>query len=137
EQCRRYQSGPTSVAARWAAFFAGFELANGNGGTPAALLEGATPAAERVLDASDLVHSFRELGHLVAHLNPLEPRPMGHPLLDPAEFGFTDADMGRVVDCAGFRGPRRAPLGEPIGHLRQTHRGTPGCDALRIPDKQR
>ena len=136
EQYRRYQADPTSVDARWAAFFAGFELANGNGGTPAALIEGATSAAERVLDASDLVHSFRELGHLVAHLNPLEPRPMGHPLLDPAEFGFTDADMGRVVDCAGFRGPRRAPLGELIEHLRQTYCGTLGVEYLHIPDKE-
>src|SRR5438067_2078728 len=136
EQYRRYQADPASVDARWAAFFAGFELANGNGGTPAALLEGATPAAERVLDASDLVHSFRELGHLVAHLNPLEPRPMGHPLLDPAEFGFTDADMGRVVDCAGFRGPRRAPLGELIERLRGTYCGTLGVEYLHIPDKE-
>src|SRR5438477_586375 len=136
EQYRRYQADPTSVDARWAAFFAGFELANGNGGTPAALIEGATSAAGRVLDASDLVHSFRELGHLVAHLNPLEPRPMGHPLLDPAEFGFTDADMGRVVDCAGFRGPRRAPLGELIEHLRQTYCGTLGVEYLHIPDKE-
>jgi len=61
---------------------------------------------------------------------------MGHPLLDPAEFGFTDADMGRVVDCAGFRGPRRAALGELIERLRGTYCGTLGVEYLHIPDKE-
>src|SRR6184192_3309192 len=135
EQYRRYQADPASVDERWAAFFAGFELANGNGEAPATLIEAAA-APGRVLDASDLVHSFRELGHLVAHLNPLEPRPMGHPLLDPAEFGFTEADMERAVDCGGFRGPRRAPLGELIERLRRTYCGTLGVEYLHIPDKE-
>ena len=135
EQYRRYQADPASVDERWAAFFAGFELANGNGEAPATLIEAAA-APGRVLDASDLVHSFRELGHLVAHLNPLEPRPMGHPLLDPAEFGFTAEDMERVVECGGFQGLRRAPLGELIERLRRTYCGTLGVEYLHIPDKE-
>src|SRR2546425_1077612 len=135
EQYRRYQADPTSVDERWAAFFAGFELASGNGEAPATLIETAA-APGRVLDASDLVHSFRELGHLVAHLNPLEPRPMGHRVLDPAEFGFTEADMERVVDCGGFRGLRRAPLGELIDRRRRTYGGTRGVESLHIPDKE-
>ncbi|TMA39128.1 MAG: 2-oxoglutarate dehydrogenase E1 component, partial [Deltaproteobacteria bacterium] len=136
EQYRRYQADPTSVDERWAAFFAGFELASGNGGAPAALIEAAAPASDRVLDASDLVHSFRELGHLVAWLNPLEPRPMGHPLLDPSEFGFTEADMERTVECGGFQGLRRVPLRELIERLRRTYCGTLGVEYLHIPDKE-
>src|SRR5207253_9841878 len=135
EQYRRHQADPASVDERWAAFFAGFELANGTGQAPATLSEAAA-APGRVLDASDLVHSSRELGHLVAHLSPLEPRPMGHPLLDPAEFGFTEADMERAVDCGGFRGPRRAPLGELIERLRRTYCGTLGVEYLHISEKE-
>src|SRR5437667_228386 len=136
EQYRRYQADPASVDERWAAFFAGFELASDNGEVPATLIEAAGPAPVRVPDASDLVHSFRELGHLVAHLNPLEPRPMGHPLLDPAEFGFTADDMERVVECGGFQGLRRAPLGELIERRRRTYCGTLGVEYLHIPDKE-
>ena len=51
---------------------------------PETLVEAVAP----VLGVFDLVHSYRELGHLVAHLNPLAPKPEGHPLLEPAEFGF-------------------------------------------------
>ena len=34
EQYRRYQADPASVDERWAAFFAGFELASENGEAP-------------------------------------------------------------------------------------------------------
>src|SRR6185312_3126940 len=94
EQYRRYKADPSSVDENWALFFAGFELAsNGTGENGVAAAEnGATghvdrmraaaeiaaqraivPAAEPVIGVFDLVHSYRELGHLVAHLNPLAP----------------------------------------------------------------
>src|SRR5262249_7312826 len=118
EQYRRYQADPSSVDEAWALFFAGFELgAEGNGHGPQAavpqITETAPIAAEPETVAAgitDLVHSYRELGHLVAHLNPLAPKPAGHPLLEPEEFGFSDADLDRVVDVAPFRGATRLPL---------------------------
>src|SRR3989449_10098033 len=65
EQYRRYKADPRSVGEEWALFFAGFELgASGNGaavGAPAAAATGAP-----VIGVFDLVHSYRELGHLVA-----------------------------------------------------------------------
>ena len=74
EQYRRYQADPASVDARWAAFFAGFELANGNGGTPAALLEGATPAAERVPIILSVQPSFNFFGPLAQPRTTLSQR---------------------------------------------------------------
>ncbi len=96
EQYRRYLADPASVDERWALFFAGFDFAiDGNGSRPAAaaaeagealqaratdVRNGAAAAAaavppavdvQPVLGVFDLVHSYRELGHLVAHLNPL------------------------------------------------------------------
>ncbi len=73
EQYRRYKTDPSSVDERWAFFFAGFELgADGSGVTAPAAATAAGVSAEPVLGDFDLIHSYRELGHLVAHLNPLE-----------------------------------------------------------------
>jgi 2-oxoglutarate dehydrogenase E1 component len=133
EQYRRWQEDPNAVDEKWALFFAGFDLAAGGNGAAAAL---AAPAvAGRGPDVAELVHSYRELGHLVAHLNPLEPQPVGHPLLDPAELGFSEADLERVVECAGFRGCERAPLRELIARLRATYCRTLGVEYLHIQDK--
>src|SRR5438876_11864096 len=83
EQYRRYKADPRSVGEEWALFFAGFELgASGNGA-----VVGAAATGPPVIGVFDLVHSYRELGHLVADLNPLAPKPVGHPLLEPSEFG--------------------------------------------------
>jgi 2-oxoglutarate dehydrogenase E1 component len=132
EQYRRWKADPDSVGPEWAAFFAGFELASdgGNGVTaPAA-------AAAPVIGVFDLVHSYRELGHLVAQLNPLDPSPRSHALLEPSEFGFEEADLERVVSCGGFRGCSRATIRELIERLRETYCRTIGVEYMHIQDAE-
>ena len=132
EQYRRYHEDPSSVSEKWALFFAGFDLAAGNGALTAAV-EGA--AAPGTAEVADLVHTYRELGHLVAHLNPLEPPPSGHPLLELSEFGFGPDDLDRVVQCASFCGSAAMPLRELIARLQETYCHTLGVEYLHIQDK--
>jgi 2-oxoglutarate dehydrogenase E1 component len=133
EQYRRYQSNPQSVDEQWRLFFAGFELAaDGGNGAAAAVTAEARPAP--VIGVFDLVHSYRELGHLVAHLNPLAEKPAGHPLLEPSEFGFGDADLDRVVECANFRGCATASLRDLIARLQDTYCRTLGVEYMHIQD---
>src|ERR1039458_5901935 len=81
---QRYQRDPRSVPEVWQAFFAGFEIGytradssaahEGNGRVPAARSEDGSPSGDTVpftMGVYDMVHSFRELGHFVAHLDPL------------------------------------------------------------------
>jgi 2-oxoglutarate dehydrogenase E1 component len=136
EQYRRYQADPNSVDEQWRVFFAGFELAtDGNGAAPARSTLAAEPA-ERTGEVLDVIHSYRELGHLMAHLNPLAPPPDEHAMLAPSEFGFADADLARVVECGTFRGCTRASLGELIARLRATYCGTLAVEYLHIQDKE-
>jgi 2-oxoglutarate dehydrogenase E1 component len=136
EQYRRYRADPTSVDEGWALFFAGFELAADGNGTPAGVVAPEARGAAPVLGVFDLVHSYRELGHLVAHLNPLAPRPESHPLLEPSEFGFHETDLDRVVECASFRGCATATLRDLIARLRATYCETIGVEYLHIQDKE-
>ena len=143
EQYRRYQQDPTSVDENWALFFAGFELA-ANGDTARILARtqangrGADTRGDAapVIGVFDLVHSYRELGHLAAHLNPLAPKPAGHPLLEPAEFGFGDADLDRVIECGSFQGCATATLRELIQRLQATYCQTLGVEYLHIQDRE-
>ncbi len=148
EQYRRYRQDPSSVDDNWALFFAGFELAaNGNGAdasaiphpngreASAAVASTVRPDAAPVIGVFDLVHSYRELGHLVAHLNPLAPKPAGHPLLEPSEFGFGEADMDRVIECGSFQGCATATLRELIQRLQATYCQTLGVEYLHIQDR--
>ncbi|HEV7732426.1 MAG TPA: 2-oxoglutarate dehydrogenase E1 component [Candidatus Binatia bacterium] len=145
EQYRRWKADPSSVDESWTVFFAGFELAldGGGNGTAAAVTNGASAAhAERVVDdvapvlgVYDLVHSYRELGHLQAYLNPLAPKPPQHQLLSPSEFGFTEADLDRVVESGSFLGCTTCKLGDLVAQLQATYCGTIGVEYLHIPDR--
>ncbi len=138
DQYRRYQADRTSVDEWWQAFFAGFELGAAGTGAPVADAAPDQPVernAEPVIGVFDLIHSYRELGHLVAHLNPLAPPPADHPLLHPSEFGFEDADLDRVVRCGSFRGCATASLRELVARLRATYCRTLGVEYLHIQDQ--
>src|SRR2546422_137490 len=121
---REYLRDPTAVDERWALVFAGFDLA---------LRDGARAGGS----VAELVHAYRELGHLVADLDPLGGSPREHPLLRLSELGFTERDLDRVVDWAPFKGGARGPLGELIAALRETYCGTLGVEYLSVADKGR
>jgi 2-oxoglutarate dehydrogenase E1 component len=121
---RDYLRDPASVEERWALVFAGFDLALRDG------VRGGPSVA-------DLVHSYRELGHLVADLDPLGGSAREHPLLRPSELGFDERDLDRVVDWAPFKGGERGTLRDLIAALAATYGGTLGVEYLSVADKPR
>src|SRR5436309_13022992 len=119
---QKYQTDPRSVEPHWQAFFAGFDAGSNrltDGHYQAAPASGATVAAQAgqagqeaaargdvlSIELQDLVHSYRELGHFVATLDPLGHHRPSHPLLELQQFGLSNADLDRVVGRGGFRGP--------------------------------
>jgi 2-oxoglutarate dehydrogenase E1 component len=122
---QQYRRDPSSVPERWALVFAGYEWAATTG----------REAGDAVPETADLIHSYRELGHLVADLDPLERAPRSHPLLALQEFGFTEGDLGRPVDATPFKGLERATLRELVTALEETYCGTLGVEYMHIADK--
>ena len=135
----QYQKDPRSIDDHWKAFFAGFELgldrtASGNMGTAT---EGGSDAKH--VDAPgvfDLVHSYRELGHFVAKLDPLGHDRPNHPLLELSNFGITTAHLDNVVAGGGFTGWNVGTLRELIEKLRATYCRTVGVEFTGISDKK-
>src|SRR5215472_15704410 len=97
---QRWKQDPQSVDESWRFFFEGFELG-------AARLAPAAPAAP---DGSSqtaivrLIYAYRDLGHFLAHLDPLSEPRTSHPLLELSEFGFSEADLDRTFDTSHFLG---------------------------------
>jgi 2-oxoglutarate dehydrogenase E1 component len=131
---QQYLREPRSVEEHWALFFAGFEAANGNG--VHAATAAVQPVAARNIGIFDLIHSYRELGHLIANLDPLGHNQTSHPLLEPEEFGFSAAELDRVVECPSFKGCAHAPLRELIERLRATYCGTLAVEYMDIAEKE-
>src|SRR5438874_2518854 len=51
------------------------------------------PCATLGVEIAELVHSYRELGHIIANLDPLGHNRTTHPLLELSEFGLTLNDL--------------------------------------------
>src|SRR5437899_2178004 len=84
EAYQRWQNDPASVDDLWRAFFEGFDLAER---TPAPSAAAAQLAIYRLVDA------YRDLGHLIANVDPLADPPPTHPHLELSQFGLSDADL--------------------------------------------
>jgi 2-oxoglutarate dehydrogenase E1 component len=87
------------------------------------------------LRALMMIRAYRVRGHLEAQLDPLGltvPKP--HPELDPATYGFTEADMDRPVFIDQVLGRETATAREIVALLRQTYCGPIGVEYMHIQD---
>jgi 2-oxoglutarate dehydrogenase E1 component len=133
----QYQKDPRSVEDHWKAFFAGFELgldrtASG-GAIQSAPVDGHTDWSTTGI--FDLVHSYRELGHFVAKLDPLGHDRPNHPLLELSNFGITSAQLDRSVSGGGLVGWTGGTLRELVEALRATYCRAIGVEFTGISDK--
>jgi 2-oxoglutarate dehydrogenase E1 component len=123
---RRWKEDRASVDASWRTFFEGFEL--GANRTAAPLDTAGQTAIIRLIDA------YRDLGHFLAHLDPLSDRPASYPLLELSEFGLSEADLDRTFDTSHFLGLPRATLRELLQALRETYCRHIGVEYTHIQD---
>ncbi|MEX2644010.1 MAG: 2-oxoglutarate dehydrogenase E1 component [Acetobacterales bacterium] len=82
-----------------------------------------------------LIRSYRVRGHLAAKLDPLGLEERGsHPELEPANYGFTEADMDREIFIDMVLGLQSATLHQIMDVLRQTYGGHIGIEFMHIQD---
>ena len=91
--------------------------------------------AMRALQAQQLIRAYRVRGHLAATLDPLGiEQPKVHADLNPATYGFSDADADRSIYLGGNLGRERATLREIISILQATYSGSYGVEFMHIQD---
>ncbi len=118
----------------------GHALAEAAGAQPltSEAINAEAPLEARFARVYGLVNAYRVRGHLEARLDPLDHLPRHpHPDLDPRSWGFTDADMNRVVPSGGLFGIHEAPVGEIVRRLRATYCGSIGVEMMHITEIDR
>ena len=108
---QQFRRDPASVDERWALLFKGYEFGQESGPSDGSGGTGGQAVA-------DLVHGYRELGYLVADVDPLARGRRSHSLLDLRQFGFRDTDLDREMDCRAFRGLETGPTPRAAGRAR-------------------
>ena len=84
-----------------------------------------------------MIRAYRMRGHLSADLDPLHLKePTQHPELDPASYGFTEADFDRPIFLDNVLGLEKATIRQILEILRKTYCGTLGVEFMHITDPQ-
>ncbi|HSX11545.1 MAG TPA: 2-oxoglutarate dehydrogenase E1 component [Chlamydiales bacterium] len=112
----RYSADPGSVDSSWRHFFEGIDFG--------AFLykKGDEPAPDQSnLRIRDLIHAYRQYGHLQARFNPLETGEKIVPELKLEALGFFESELGQPFPTLGFCGKKEAPLSEIISALKEIY----------------
>ena len=84
-----------------------------------------------------LIRAYRIRGHLAADLDPLGISPKGdHPELDPASYGFADADMDRPIFIDNVLGLTHASMREIVEIVKRTYCGTFALQYMHISNPE-
>lgn len=126
-----YRSDPSSVPAEYRDAFAAIERAPSTAQVPLPTGDGT-----RELRISELVEAYRTYGHRSASLDPLSDPPPLRPELDPATYGFSQADLDTEFAMGGLFGLERAPLRELVARLRNTYCRTIGVELTHIDEAE-
>ncbi len=131
-----WQQDPDSVDPTWRAFFQGFTLGS-NGGSPAA---GAAATGAPIIDSLKqshvhyLINTYRAIGHMEAHLDPLSDPPPPHPKLSLAQFDLGEADLDTSFDVGTYLGGGQMKLQDVLIALRTTYCDHIGVEYTHIQD---
>lgn len=105
---------------------------------PAASPEEVLQSTRDSIKALMMIRAFRARGHLAANLDPLglddlrEPQPE----LDPATYGFTEADMDRKIFIDNVLGMEYATVREMVDILRRTYCQTLGLEFMHVSNPE-
>ncbi|MBR9980902.1 MAG: 2-oxoglutarate dehydrogenase E1 component [Desulfatitalea sp.] len=133
EQYQRYKADPESVGREWRVFFHGFDIGRDKG-VPAT--DGDGGLAARV---AELIHRYRDIGHLLACMDPLSACPTEHPLLALDDFGLDSDQLEQVAQTPQFTFVEQARLKEIVQILKETYCRSVGVEYMHLqdPDERR
>ncbi|MFC7408344.1 2-oxoglutarate dehydrogenase E1 component [Hydrogenophaga atypica] len=161
EMYENYLADPTSVPDTWRAYFDALQnvpAADGSdsrdvphmpvinafaerakaGVTQVVIATGAdSEMGRKRVSTQQLIAAYRNVGQRWADLDPLKRTERPHiPELDPAFYGFTDADLETVFNISNtFFGKESMSLRELLNALRETYCGTLGVEFMHTSDQ--
>lgn len=106
-------------------------LAAGQRVSQTAVEEESTSRQDRV---DQLIRAYRICGHLIAQIDPLGLPRQVPPELDPAHYGFTEADFDRRFSCETMHCKGFLTLRQIIERLRNTYCRSIGVEYMHIDD---
>lgn len=125
-----YQNDPESVDKSWQDFFKGFDFALANFKAPTANF------SDSEFKVINLIHAYRQRGHLFTQTNPVRSRRKYYPTLDIENFGLAKTDLEKEFLAGSEVGLGKAKLKDIIQLLEETYCESIGVEYLYLRDPE-
>jgi 2-oxoglutarate dehydrogenase E1 component len=117
---QQYKSDPDAIEPSWRHFFEGFEFSktqyNDSGLT------------SKEFNVINLIHAYRQRGHLFTKTNPVRQRRKYRPTLDIQNFGLEESDLQTPFEAGSMLGLGKTTLANILELLNATYRGAVGVE---------
>lgn len=123
---------PESVDVSWHHFFRGFDLALRQFPQKPEAMGTAPAHVKKEFGVLQLIHGYRQRGHLFTKTNPVRSRRTYTPSLAPDNFGLDSSDLDHVFQAGNEIGLGPARLRDIIAHLEATYCGSVGVEYVYI-----
>jgi 2-oxoglutarate dehydrogenase E1 component len=131
-QYKKWKDDPDAVPRDWQFFFKGFDIGNkGAAGDDAA---GTPDAALQQSRVESLIYRYRDLGHLMACMDPLSSCPTDHPLLNLEAFGLSPEQLDTFFYTRRFSDSGQARLKDILSQLKETYCRSIGVEYMHLQD---
>jgi len=94
-----YKADPNSVDFGWQKFFEGFDFGQTSDGGSVESVEGVSDHALKEINVLNMIHGYRDRGHLFTQTNPVRERRKYYPGKELETFGLSEADMDTVFNA--------------------------------------
>lgn len=131
-QYENWKADPESVTPDWQHFFKGFEIAYA--GTLGGPGEPARGQAANQAEVAALIYRYRDIGHLLACMDPLSACPTEHPLLDLEAFGLSLDELSNRYIAPETLFKSDATLKDIVQALKETYCRSIGVEYLHLQD---
>ncbi len=128
-----YKKDPNSVDKEWQKFFEGFEFSKVQYGDSEPVSD---VTASKEINVLNLIHGYRQRGHLFTKTNPVRERRKYFPSLDLENFGLSSEDLETVFQAGKDVGLGPAKLKDIISHLQKTYNQSIGAEYLYVSNPE-
>ncbi|MCK3685460.1 2-oxoglutarate dehydrogenase E1 component [Maribellus sp. YY47] len=125
---KSYLEDPESIDKSWQHFFAGFELARKNYPEKPATVQ--LENIDKEFAILNLIHGYRQRGHLFTKTNPVRARRKYSPTLAIENFGLDQKDLETVFQAGNEIGIGPAKLKDIVQHLEDTYCRSVGVEYM-------
>lgn len=94
-----YKADPNSVDFGWQKFFEGFDFGQTSEGGSVESVEGVSDHALKEINVLNMIHGYRDRGHLFTQTNPVRERRKYYPGKELETFGLSESDMDTVFNA--------------------------------------